>query len=92
MANGAVGNGAVGNGEVGIAELRRILRENAGVQSGVDLDGEILDITFEDLGYDSIAVLETVARITQEYGVPVDDDALTVSATPRELLALIGTG
>jgi minimal PKS acyl carrier protein len=75
---------------VGIAELRRILRDSAGVEAGVDLDGEILDITFEDLGYDSIAVLETAAKITQEYGVPIDDDALTVSTTPRELLALIG--
>ncbi|HET7016196.1 MAG TPA: acyl carrier protein [Streptosporangiaceae bacterium] len=77
---------------VGIAELRQILRDSAGVEAGVDLDGEILDITFEDLGYDSIAVLETAAKITQEYGVPIDDDALTVSTTPRELLALIGAG
>jgi act minimal PKS acyl carrier protein len=75
---------------VGIAELRRILRDSAGVEAGVDLDGEILDITFEDLGYDSIAVLETAAKITQEYGVSIDDDVLTVSTTPRELLALIG--
>jgi act minimal PKS acyl carrier protein len=75
---------------IGLPELRRILRESAGVESGVDLEGEILDITFEDLGYDSIAVLETVAKITQEYGVPIDDDGLTVEATPRQLLALIG--
>lgn len=73
---------------VGIAELRQILRESAGVEAGVDLDGEILDITFEDLGYDSIAVLETAAKLTLEYGVPIDDDALTVATTPRELLAL----
>ena len=77
---------------VGLAELRQILRDSAGVEAGVDLDGEILDITFEDLGYDSIAVLETAAKITQEYGLPVDDDTLTVNSTPRELLALIDTG
>jgi act minimal PKS acyl carrier protein len=80
------------DGAIGLAELRRILRDNAGVEAGVDLDGEILDVTFEDLGYDSIAVLETVARITQEYGVPIDDEALSVGSTPRELLSLIGSG
>lgn len=77
---------------IGLAELRRILRDNAGVEAGVDLDGEILDSSFEELGYDSIAVLETAARITQEYGTPIDDVTLTVATTPRELLALIGSG
>ena len=77
---------------VGLTELRRILRDNAGVEAGVDLDGEILDTSFEELGYDSLAVLETAARITQEYGVPIDDDTLSVATTPRELLALIGSG
>jgi act minimal PKS acyl carrier protein len=67
-----------------LQDLRRILREGAGAD--VDLDGEILDTAFDDLGYDSVALMETAGRITREYGIPVDDDALTPAATPRALL------
>jgi act minimal PKS acyl carrier protein len=72
-----------------LADLRRILREGAGADEGVDLDGEILDTAFDDLGYDSIALMETAARISREYGTPIDDDALTPATTPRALLALV---
>ena len=72
-----------------LADLRRILREGAGADEGVDLDGEILDTAFDDLGYDSIALMETAARISREYGTPIGDDALTPETTPRALLALV---
>ena len=71
-----------------LQDLRRILRESAGTAEGVDLDGDILDIEFDDLGYDSIAMMETAARISREYGIPLDDDALTLAVTPRLLLEL----
>ena len=54
---------------VELPDLRRILLEGAGAVQGVDLNGEILDSSFEDLGYDSIAIMETAARISREYGV-----------------------
>lgn len=73
-----------------LRDLRRILRESAGTEQGVDLDGEILDTPFDDLGYDSIAIMETTARLTREYGVSIDDDdALVAATTPRLLLDLI---
>lgn len=72
-----------------IDDLRTILRESAGTPEGVDLDGDILDTGFDELGYDSIAVLETVGRITRDYRVDVDDDAAVTARTPRELLALV---
>jgi act minimal PKS acyl carrier protein len=73
-------------------DLKRVLLEGAGTQEGVDLSGDILDVTFEDLGYDSLALLETAARITREYRVRLDDDAATSAATPREFLALVNAG
>lgn len=73
-------------------DLRRILRDGAGAEQDVDIDGEILDATFEDLGYDSIALLETAARISREYGVTIDDDALTEAKTPRILIDLVNEG
>ncbi|SEF85553.1 act minimal PKS acyl carrier protein [Thermomonospora echinospora] len=75
--------------ELTLPDLRRILREAAGVNEGTDLDGEILDLDFEDLGYDSLALLETGARIEREYGVRLEDDAITSARTPRALLTVV---
>jgi act minimal PKS acyl carrier protein len=75
-----------------LRDLKRILTESAGAGQGIDLDGEILDTTFDDLGYDSIALLETAARISREYRVMIDDDELFGVKTPRELIALVNSG
>jgi act minimal PKS acyl carrier protein len=73
-------------------DLKRILLEGAGTEEGVDLDGDILDTPFDALGYDSLALLETAARITREYRIELDDDATTAAKTPRELLTLVNAG
>lgn len=70
-----------------IETLRRILREGAGEE--VDLNGDILDVSFADLGYESLALLETGGRIEREYDVRLDDDALVDAATPRALVDLV---
>jgi minimal PKS acyl carrier protein len=73
-------------------DLWRILRDGAGAENAVDLDRDGLEATFEDLGYDSIALLETASRISREYGVVIDDDALSEAKTPRSLIDLINEG
>ncbi|MGW2301900.1 acyl carrier protein [Streptomyces sp. NPDC001809] len=70
-------------------DLKRILVACAGEGEEIDLSGDILDTTFEDLGYDSLALMESAARISQEYGVDVPDDALADVETPRALLDLV---
>jgi act minimal PKS acyl carrier protein len=72
-------------------DLRRILREVAGTAQGVDLGGDIADTPFLDLGYDSLSLLETAARIQREYGVRLDDDVLAEATTPRLLLDIIAS-
>ncbi|HSV65549.1 MAG TPA: acyl carrier protein [Mycobacteriales bacterium] len=67
-------------------DLARILREGAGVDAGTNLDGDIVDYEFEELGYDSLALLETCGRIEQEYGVTLDDGTVAAARTPRALL------
>ena len=69
-------------------DLRRILVAGAGTDESVDLDGDILDVTFQNLSYDSLALLETAGRIEREYGVSFDE-GLTDGATPRSLLAVV---
>ncbi|HEX6970550.1 MAG TPA: acyl carrier protein [Micromonosporaceae bacterium] len=72
-----------------IDDLKRILRECAGADEQVDLDGDILDTEFIDLGYDSLAMLETSSRIEREYGIKLDDDTVVSATTPRAFLALV---
>jgi minimal PKS acyl carrier protein len=74
-----------------VDDLRRILREAAGADEGVDLDGDILDTDFPSLGYDSLAVLESGSRIEREFGVRLDDDTLTDADTPRALIEAVNS-
>ncbi|XKK61438.1 phosphopantetheine-binding protein [Streptomyces sp. ARC32] len=72
-------------------DLRRILIEAAGADENVDLAGDILDTTFEVLGYESIALLETGGRIEREYDIVLDDDDLGDDVTPRDLIDVVNT-
>jgi act minimal PKS acyl carrier protein len=81
-------NGTVLN----VSEFIQILRAVAGDGDGLDLDGEIADVEFADLGYDSIALLETAGQIEREYGVTLDDETVTAAPTPREFVALVNAG
>ncbi len=77
--------------EFSLEDLRRILREGAGTDEAVDLDGDILDSDFAELGYESPALLETAGRIEREFGVTLDDDLLTEIRTPRALIEVVNS-
>ncbi|HEX6871577.1 MAG TPA: phosphopantetheine-binding protein [Micromonosporaceae bacterium] len=64
-------------------DVRRIMRRCAGVDESVDLDADIHDIEFSDLGYDSLAILELATQIQNEYQVVIPDDAVSQMPTPR---------
>ncbi|GAA2637973.1 acyl carrier protein [Streptomyces vastus] len=68
-----------------LSDLTALLRECAGEEEGVDLDGDVLDVPFTDLGYDSLALLQTTGRIERDYEVTLDE-ALDVAGTPRQYL------
>jgi minimal PKS acyl carrier protein len=72
-----------------IDTLRRILVACAGEDEAAGLAGDILDVPFADLGYDSLALMESAARIKQEYGVDISDDILAELETPRAVLDLV---
>ncbi|MZE78775.1 acyl carrier protein [Streptomyces xinghaiensis] len=78
--------------EVTLADLTRMLRESAGEEEGVDLDGDVLDTTFIELGYDSLALLQVIGQIQREYGREIPDDAVVDAETPRALLELVNAG
>ncbi len=67
-------------------DLKRILVEVAGADENMGPDAEILDLGFEQLGYESLALLETGGRIERDYDITLADDALTAEVTPREFV------
>jgi minimal PKS acyl carrier protein len=77
--------------EFTIDDLRRVLRESAGdaEDQAVSLDSDILDVTFADLGYDSLALLETSRRIELEHRIELADSMVTDAETPRSLLVFV---
>ncbi|MFC0436767.1 acyl carrier protein [Kutzneria buriramensis] len=70
-----------------LADLRQILVESAGEDDL--LLGDIEHTPFAELGYDSLALIETAALIKQRFGVQIADDAIAGLATPAEVLDLV---
>jgi act minimal PKS acyl carrier protein len=75
--------------ELTIDDLRRILREGAGADEGVDLDSDILDTPFDELGYESLALLETGSRIGREFDIELDESTVVDAETPRALIEAV---
>lgn len=75
--------------EFGLPDLKRILREAAGEGEGTGLDGDILDLDFEELGYDSLALLESGSRIEREFGITLSDSVIADAPTPRALISCV---
>jgi act minimal PKS acyl carrier protein len=64
-------------------DLIRILRDGVGVDDGVDLDGDILETPFPEIGYDSLALLEVAVHVEQEFGVAIPDSDVADLTTPK---------
>ncbi|MEU7480435.1 acyl carrier protein [Lentzea sp. NPDC042327] len=69
-----------------IEGLKEILNEAAGDDDSFKQGQDILDIPFLELGFDSLALLETVALIKRKHGVAIADDEMAYLETPRQLL------
>ena len=73
-------------------ERRDMLLDCAGAADGVDLSGAIADVDFDDLGYDSLALLELASMIEQTRGIKIADDAFSELRTPAAVLELVNAG
>jgi act minimal PKS acyl carrier protein len=65
-----------------VDDLRDILRSSVGDTDLADLNGDINGILFDELGYDSLALLELCRQVETRYGVRMSDDAITEMTTP----------
>jgi minimal PKS acyl carrier protein len=75
--------------EFTLDDLRHIMRTSVGIDESVDLNGDILDVPFTDLGYDSLALLEIASSIEQQFNVPIPDDAALQLQTPRAAIECV---
>ncbi len=72
-----------------IEDLRAVLVAAAGEDDSLVLGPDTLDLSFEDLGYDSLALMETAAQIGRRFGVVISDEQIVELHTPREVLDLV---
>ena len=70
-------------------DLRELMRACAGVGEDIDLDSTIDEIEFEDLGYDSLAVLEVASHVQRKFSVPMPDECVDHMKTPRQAVDYI---
>ncbi|MFC7330965.1 acyl carrier protein [Marinactinospora rubrisoli] len=70
-------------------DLTRILRECAGEDETVDLAGNIAEADFEQLGYDSLALMEAASRVSRQYDVALPEDDLADVHTPSAFVQLV---
>ncbi|WP_329580332.1 phosphopantetheine-binding protein [Kitasatospora sp. NBC_01250] len=76
--------------EFTLEDVRRIMRSCAGEDDTLNLAGDILDVRFTELGYDSLALLEAAAVIERECGVELPDEGLHELDTPGKLIDFVG--
>ncbi|MFD3735160.1 acyl carrier protein [Streptomyces sp. NPDC058632] len=75
--------------ELTLDELKDFLLRAAGEDESVDLTGDILDARLVDLGFDSLAVIDTLNRLERHFGVKLPEEATTDVETPADLLAIV---
>ncbi|SEF66124.1 act minimal PKS acyl carrier protein [Thermomonospora echinospora] len=75
--------------ELTVTRLMEIIRECAGEGEGLAAADDVLNVEFSDLGYDSLAMLETASRIERDYGIRLPDEQVTEATTPRAFLTLV---
>ncbi|MER7394177.1 acyl carrier protein [Streptomyces sp. NPDC000151] len=72
-----------------ITALITLLRDSADDGETNDPDGDMLDVPFAELGYDSLALLQVTGIIERDAGITLDDEALGEAETPRQYLEAV---
>jgi len=74
-----------------LEDLKQSLRAAAGEDESIDLNGDILDTEFGDLGYDTQAILETASHIERGFGVQLPEDEVGEQHTPRAFVDFVNS-
>ena len=71
-----------------IDDLWKVLHASAGASEHPPSD-ETADLSFDELGYDSLAILELTSRLERDYGVQLSDEEAAGLRTPRQVTELV---
>ncbi|MDP4503525.1 MULTISPECIES: acyl carrier protein [unclassified Nonomuraea] len=72
--------------EFTLAEFIELMETHAGEPDEGRLDDTVIDVLFEQLGYDSVALLEVLSQIKHQYGIDLAEEILGDVKTPRQAL------
>jgi act minimal PKS acyl carrier protein len=70
-------------------DLIKIMRDCAGADDTIRVDGDVLDEPFAELGFDSLAVLEIQSRIALDHNISMPDEAIEQMTTPRRTVGYV---
>ena len=72
--------------EFTLEDLVDLTRTHAGEAEEGVLDGDIVDVLFTHLGYDSVALMEVLSQIKHQFGIDLADNAVEAMRTPRAVI------
>lgn len=70
-------------------ELKVFLLRSVGDDESIDLSGDIGTTALNDLGFDSLAVIDTTSRLEQHFKIKFSDDDASGLATPQDFLDVV---
>lgn len=70
-------------------DLRAVIGDCVGVTETVDLTERTLDVTFADLGLDSLAVYEITSTLQERLGIRITDDDMDALTTPAHVIEYV---
>lgn len=75
--------------EFTLEELIELIETHAGEPEEGELDVTVVDVLFQELGYDSVQLLEVISHIKERYGLDLAEEILAEVRTPRQILDTI---
>ncbi|UFQ19072.1 MULTISPECIES: acyl carrier protein [Streptomyces] len=69
--------------------LIELLNECNDFEDPVDPVPDVLDATFDALGFDSLTLLNAISKLERQYEIELPETVTSDAKTPRELLAVV---
>ncbi|MDN5385464.1 MULTISPECIES: acyl carrier protein [Streptomyces] len=74
-----------------LTELINVLNDCNGYADPVEPSDDLADVTFDELGFDSLTRLNAVLQLERTHGIKLPEDVVSEAKTPGQLLDLINT-
>ena len=81
-----------GNFTPGNSELRQKVLQLVSESSGAPVDSMDDEASLQDLGVDSLSAVELKGEFEDAFSMEIDDDALTLESTLKEVMEFLGVG